>query len=255
MKLYGNILKVLVLSIVFGFSSQLLARDTVPLFSGKELFEIIDAPFKKGDRQTVVEFEVNRGQSFFASVVIPITNVHFELLDSNGNSVLDSHHESIKISYGDEIEPGLPGASYKLPSLDVGNKTGTWKFIIQYDEVNYDSAIALQIFRKSILNAKVAILGHLAVVGDFMVPAILVTANGQPVLNAEVPITVTYPDGRMDKLVGYDDGSGLDAVAGDGVYTAPDSIPYQQVGEHIVESKVVAHRLGYQYQAYAGKIW
>ena len=253
MKLYGNILKFLVLSIVFGFSSQLLARDTVPLFSGKELFEIIDEPFKSGDNQTVVEFEVNRGQSFFSTLVIPITNAYFELIDSDGNMVIDSHSQLISITHGEEIEPGLPGASYKLPSLDVGNKTGIWKFIIQYDEVNYDSAIALQVFKKSILNAKVAILGHLAVVGDFMVPAMLVTANGQPVLNAEVPITVTYPDGSVDKLAGYDDGSGLDAVAGDGVYTAPNNIPYQQVGEHIIESQVVAHRLGYQYQAYAGK--
>lgn len=253
MKLYGNILKFLVLSIVFGFSSQLLARDTVPLFSGKELFEIIDEPFKSGDNQTVVEFEVNRGQSFFSTLVIPITNAHFELIDSDGNMVIDSHSQLISITHGEEIEPGLPGASYKLPSLDVGNKTGIWKFIIQYDEVNYNSAIALQIFKKSILNAKVAILSHLAVVGDFMVPAILVTANGQPVLNAEVPITVTYPDGSVDELVGYDDGSGSDALAGDGVYTAPNNIPYQQEGEHIIEGQVLAHRLGYQYQAYAGK--
>lgn len=253
MTLYGNILKVLVLSIAFGFSSQLLARDSVPLFSGNELFKIIDEPFKSGDNQTIVEFEVNRGQSFFSTLVIPITNAHFELIDSDGNMVIDSHSQLISITHGEEIEPGLPGASYKLPSLDVGNKTGIWKFIIQYDEVNYDSAIALQVFKKSILNAKVAILGHLAVVGDFMVPAILVTANGQPVLNAEVPITVTYPDGRVDKLMGYDDGSGLDAVAGDGVYTSSSSIPYQQIGEHIIESQVVAQRLGYQYQAYAGK--
>lgn len=65
MTLYGNILKVLVLSIAFGFSSQLFARDSVPLFSGNELFKIIDEPFKSGDNQTIVEFEVNRGQSFF----------------------------------------------------------------------------------------------------------------------------------------------------------------------------------------------
>ncbi|WP_086981460.1 choice-of-anchor X domain-containing protein [Vibrio aphrogenes] len=253
MKYYGNILKVFVLSIAFCFSSHLLARDTVPLFSGKELFEIIDEPFKSGDHQTIVEFEVNRGQSFFSTLVIPITNAHFELIDSDGNMVIDSHSKLVSITHGEEIEPGLPGASYKLPLMDVGSKTGIWKFIIQYDEINYDSAIALQVFRKSVLNAKVAILSHLAVVGDLMVPAVLVTANGEPVLDATVPIVVTYPDGTRETLTGYDDGLGLDAVAGDGVYTAPDNIPYQQVGEHIIESKVIAHHLGYQYKTYAGK--
>lgn len=223
------------------------------LSSVRDSLGYIDTPLKKGETQTTVEFEIDRGQSFWPTIVIPIIDARFELIAPDGTVVMDSQNSKIKVTHGSDIRPGLPGASYELPLVDVANKPGTWQFIVQYDAPDYNSMIVTQIFRQMTVSAKVSIPGHLVVVGDLMAPSVLVTADAKAIPDAEVSFLITYPDGTTVTTVGYDNGSGFDAVAGDGVYSSPSTYPYQQLGEHIIEASVIAQHLGYEYRTQAGK--
>ncbi|MGO2508668.1 MAG: DNRLRE domain-containing protein [Vibrio hibernica] len=241
------------LIVFFIFSSITNANSMVGLSSVRDSLGYIDTPFKKGETQTTVEFEIDRGQSFWPTIVIPIIDARFELIAPDGTVVMDSQNSKIKVTHGSDIRPGLPGASYELPLVDVANKPGTWQFIVQYDAPDYDSMIVTQIFRQMTVSAKVSILGHLAVVGDLMAPSVLVTADAKAIPDAEVSFLITYPDGATVTTVGYDNGSGFDALAGDGVYSSLSTYPYQQLGEHIIEASVIAQHLGYEYRTQAGK--
>lgn len=248
-----NFIKSAFLIILFISSFIANANNVTPLSSVRDSLGYIDTPFKKGDTQTVVEFEVVRGQSFLSTIVIPITNASFELIAADGSVVIDSQHRDIKVTHGTEIQAGLVGASYDLPLIDVANRMGVWQFVVQYDAPEYDSMVVTQVFRQMTLDAKIAVPGHLAVVGDLMAPSVLVKANGEAIENADVSFLITYPDGTTLTVAGYDDGLGFDGVAGDGVYSSASTYPYQQLGEHIMEASVTASHLGYEYQTQAGK--
>ncbi|WP_194090722.1 choice-of-anchor X domain-containing protein [Vibrio hibernica] len=223
------------------------------LSSVRDSLGYLDTPFKKGETQTTVEFEIDRGQSFWPTIVIPIIDARFELIAPDGTVVMDSQNSKIKVTHGSDIRPGLPGASYELPLVDVANKPGIWQFVVHYNAPDYDSMIVTQIFRQMTVSAKVSILGHLVVVGDLMAPSVLVTADAKAIPDAEVSFLITYPDGTSVTTMGYDNGSGFDAVAGDGVYSSASTYPYQQLGEHIIEASVIAQHLGYEYRTQAGK--
>ncbi|WP_434340002.1 choice-of-anchor X domain-containing protein [Motilimonas cestriensis] len=229
------------------------ANNMIPLSSTSDQLGFIDTPFKKQDTKTIVKFEVTRGQSFLSTIVIPITGASFELIAADGTVVIDSKHSDIKVTQGNDIEPDLPGASYELPLIDAGNRVGVWQFVIDYDAPGYDSMVVTQIFKKMEVSAIIAIAGHLAVVGDLMAPSVLVTANGNPISDANVSFLITFPDGSKIKVIGYDNGLGFDAVAGDGVFSTASTYPYQQLGEHVIEADVTAQHLGFEYQAKTGK--
>ncbi|MFO6422205.1 choice-of-anchor X domain-containing protein [Motilimonas sp. KMU-193] len=241
----------LIALLTFHFMSN--ANNITPSSSVRDSLGYIDTPFKKEDTKTVVEFEVTQGQSFWSIIVIPITGARFELIAADGTVVFDNQHNDIKVVHGSDMRDGLAGVRYDLPLIDVANRTGTWQFVVQYDSPGYDSMIVTQIFKQMTVDAKVTIPGNLAVVGDLMAPSVIVKANGEGIPNADVSFLLTYPDGSTLTVAGYDNGLGFDGAAGDGVYSSVSTYPYQQLGEHLIEAKVTAQHLGYEYQTQAAK--
>ena len=220
---------------LLAFTSSNALAQTIP--TTLDLPRIYDDKVEFGDTSASIEIMADGVDSLSIELIVPINNASVSLIGPSGDTVITPNNTDIVIYPGDASLPSLPGAEYRLPTINNPAR-GLYRLNVNFPPVGYKTGILATVIAPSAVKTGVIIPGEQFLVGQTSVIGMLIVdSNERPITSQEPVITVTSPSGTIKEIDALDNGlvDNLDGRAGDGLYSI--SYEFTESGRYKITGK------------------
>lgn len=207
----------------------------------------IKSAYKKGSQQSIIDFDVKAAQAFSGTLYLPMPSATFKIYSPDNALVFDSRVTPIKHNQSLKKDPKHPWLLYFLPELFSEDKAGKWRVEAHYPSAPTSGKIYLDVRGSLIFQADIKTDPDYRVISDELVAAVEVTSKAAQPEKIKANISITFPNKTRSHFIALNNGEGADNINSDAIFTVNETIKYQQLGLHVIESEVELSYLGKVY--------
>jgi len=164
-------------------------------------------------------FEVSALSRLRLDAIVPVDGATFSLVDPTGAFVYGPGDARVVFNPGSLLPKPLPGGVFETPDMTTP-MNGTWRIRLSFPPAPQATVVMATVLAVSRYQVGIAIDRNVLLVGEDLAVGLLVLDNGVPIPGLTPSISVSpVPGATAPAVAAFDNGSGPDGLAGDGIYS------------------------------------
>ncbi|WP_425257163.1 choice-of-anchor X domain-containing protein [Rubrivivax sp. RP6-9] len=168
--------------------------------------------------------------------IVPVEGATFSLIDPTGAFLYVPGDTRVVFNPGRLLPKPLPGGVFETPEMTTP-MNGTWRIRLSFPPAPQATVALATVMAVSRYQVGIAIERDVLLVGEDLAVGLLVLDNGVPVAGVTPTLRVSPVGGAAGPAVpAFDNGTGPDGLAGDGVYSIDNT--FTAAGTYEIEGTV-----------------